>query len=375
MFQTIASRLIWSAEGNTQLVMIDGREANFDPLGFPVWEAEPVFLEDIERIEVIRGPGSALYGANAFTGVVSITTREIPEETTAEVLTMTGEAGRVVAGLRASTKLGDWGILVSGGGDMAGEFVDPRESAKRMWKARALVERRWAGSKRILIEDGMSFGEGAYATPLGTVQATSVFNNVRLAYDSEDLRGQLYWQYAAVELLIDTLLEYGGLRLARFLPAPIKAHVADAQFQWTPPVFWEPLLLIGGGGIRASWMGSDHMLDAETFTDPTSSGYHQLGIDHWEVRTGAFIHGEYTPADWITITGGMRIDYNTQTDWFGDRSLPALGRGPFVPQALLCRDGFPSDGGVSSGQSHPGDRPGQLPGIHDPGRGVPRPRQ
>jgi hypothetical protein len=170
----------------------------------------------------------------------------------------------------------------------------------------------------------MSFGEGAYASPLGTVQATSKTNSVRLAYDSEDLRGQLYWQYASVELLIDALLEYGGLRLARFLPAPIEAHVTDAQFQWTPPVFWEPLLLIGGGGVRASWMDSDQMLDAETFAEPTSSGYHRPGISHLEVRTGAFVHAEYAPADWITVTGSVRVDYNTQTDWFVSPRLAAV---------------------------------------------------
>jgi outer membrane receptor protein involved in Fe transport len=324
MFQAVASRLVWTTEGNLHLVMIDGREINFDPLGFPPWEAQPIFLEDIERIEIIRGPGSALYGANAFTGVVNITTRKIPEGTTAGILTTTGEAGRIIAGLRASTKLGDWGVAVSGGGDFSGEYVDPRESAKRIWKARALVERRWSGSRRILIEDGIAHGEGAYATPLGTVQSTSTFNSVRLAYDSEDLRGQLYWSYAAVEFQIDTPLEYNELLLARFVPAPAESHVVDAQFQWTPPRFWEPLLLITGGGARASWMGSDHMLCSDTFSDPSSSDFHRPGISHWEVRTGAFIHAEYALTDQITVTGGTRIDYNTQTDWFISPRLAAV---------------------------------------------------
>ena len=35
-----------------------------------------------------------------------------------------------------------------------------------------------------------------------------------------------------------------------------------------------------------------------------------------EFRAGAYLHGEYSPADWITLTGGLRLDYNTETGAF-----------------------------------------------------------
>ena len=59
---------------NKVLVLIDGRSVYLDIIGSVVWESLPVTLEEIERIEIIRGPGSAIYGANAFGGVVNIIT-------------------------------------------------------------------------------------------------------------------------------------------------------------------------------------------------------------------------------------------------------------------------------------------------------------
>ncbi len=60
---------------NKVLVLIDGRPEYQDFLGVTLWPVLPVGLEEIERVEVIRGPAGALYGANAMLGVVNIITR------------------------------------------------------------------------------------------------------------------------------------------------------------------------------------------------------------------------------------------------------------------------------------------------------------
>lgn len=65
------------------LVMIDGRSVYRDFLGIVPWSTLPVPLSQIKRIEIIRGPGSALYGANAFCGVINILTKT-PAEIQAE---------------------------------------------------------------------------------------------------------------------------------------------------------------------------------------------------------------------------------------------------------------------------------------------------
>jgi hypothetical protein len=159
---------------------------------------------------------------------------------------------------------------------------------------------------------------------LGTVLGGFTPNSVRLAYETEELRGQLYWTYVQARLAIDKSIEYAGIRLANFAPAVMDTHLVDAQLQWTPPKFFEPLLLVVGGGARASYLDTDQVLDAETFSDPTSPRYHQPGITHLEVRSSAFLHAEYALADRVTVTGGTRLDYNTQTDWFISPRLAAV---------------------------------------------------
>jgi iron complex outermembrane recepter protein len=60
---------------NKLLVMIDGR-AVYSPLYSGVyWDMQDVLPEDVDRIEVISGPGATLWGANAFSGVINIVTR------------------------------------------------------------------------------------------------------------------------------------------------------------------------------------------------------------------------------------------------------------------------------------------------------------
>ncbi len=56
------------------LVLQDGRDLAIAFLGAQEWNGLSVPLEDFERVEMVRGPGSALYGANAFSGVLAIST-------------------------------------------------------------------------------------------------------------------------------------------------------------------------------------------------------------------------------------------------------------------------------------------------------------
>ncbi len=61
-------------------VLIDGLSVYLPSIGGVAWADLPITLNDIDRIEVIRGPDSASYGANSFLGIISISTRQTAED-------------------------------------------------------------------------------------------------------------------------------------------------------------------------------------------------------------------------------------------------------------------------------------------------------
>lgn len=67
--------LLYTENANT-LLLIDGRSVNNISMGSINFDMLPIGIEDIERIEVVRGAASALYGANAVTGVINILTQK-----------------------------------------------------------------------------------------------------------------------------------------------------------------------------------------------------------------------------------------------------------------------------------------------------------
>ncbi len=92
---------------NKLLVLIDGRTIYNTQFSGVYWEVQDLFLPDIERIEVIRGPGGSLWGANAVNGVINIITKNT-QDTQGGLATLTvGDEERVIAGVRYGGKLGD----------------------------------------------------------------------------------------------------------------------------------------------------------------------------------------------------------------------------------------------------------------------------
>jgi outer membrane receptor protein involved in Fe transport len=85
----ITARQATGSLSNTQLVILDGRSVYLDFFGVVLWDLLPTNMSDIKQIEVIRGPASVVWGANALTGVVNIITKT-PREAKGGEVTFTG---------------------------------------------------------------------------------------------------------------------------------------------------------------------------------------------------------------------------------------------------------------------------------------------
>jgi len=95
------------------LVLIDGMPINSPDTGSVDLSQIPV--DNIERIEIIKGPFSALYGANAVSGVVNIITKSPPEKFITDIETEFGSWERFKIGLDNGGKLGKFGYLFNSG--------------------------------------------------------------------------------------------------------------------------------------------------------------------------------------------------------------------------------------------------------------------
>ena len=71
----MTSRQATTTLSNSQLVLLDGRSIYLDFFGLILWDLVPASTGEIKQIEVVRGPASAVWGANALTGVVNIITK------------------------------------------------------------------------------------------------------------------------------------------------------------------------------------------------------------------------------------------------------------------------------------------------------------
>ncbi len=112
---------------NKLQVLIDGRSV-FSPLySGVVWEAERVPLEDIERIEIIRGAAGAIWGNNAVNGVINIITRNAAQAQGTLAVAAAGSDGSERLLLRHGVSMGDddW-LKLYGQADRQADSVDPQ---------------------------------------------------------------------------------------------------------------------------------------------------------------------------------------------------------------------------------------------------------
>jgi iron complex outermembrane receptor protein len=123
---------------NKLLVLIDGRSVYTPLFSGTFWDVQDVPLRDIERIEVIRGPGGPLWGANAVNGIVNIITKHSSQTAGAKGSLTVGDYDRTIGFLRwgESAENSSWRVWTKyldrassqapGGGDGGDEWELPR---------------------------------------------------------------------------------------------------------------------------------------------------------------------------------------------------------------------------------------------------------
>jgi iron complex outermembrane receptor protein len=132
-------------------VLIDGRSVYTPALGGVDWSALPLALEDIERIEVIRGPNAAAYGANAFLGTINIISRRARP----------GALGRAVA-RHGERGVRDYVATVEHGGDGWGARLTASDWEDRGFVRTAAERRRDEKETRFMdarLDAGLGVGE------------------------------------------------------------------------------------------------------------------------------------------------------------------------------------------------------------------------
>jgi iron complex outermembrane receptor protein len=111
-------------------VLIDGRNPSFPLVGAQEWAAVGFPLDDLETAELVRGPSSALYGANAFNGVLNLTTKSPRDHTGGYARLTVGELSTLNADLSAAGALGgDWYVKALAGYHGSGNYTRSRTSS------------------------------------------------------------------------------------------------------------------------------------------------------------------------------------------------------------------------------------------------------
>ena len=295
MHTVVGARAMTSEVGNRTLLLIDGREVGRDLFGLPDWQMLPVHLEDIERIEVIRGPLSALYGANAHSIVVSIATRR-PGDNTAEVFLGGGELDRNSLHLRVGRRFGNWSLELSGGMDTAANWEYPEEREREVERIRLRLTRE-AGDLATDIQLDLVVPEGTLQTtpfplPLTDMWAGHFFCSQRINF----FKAHVWAGFWDITSTPDLVLAASGFLLGQFDPA----HFSNIAVDVEPKVELEPFdgnLLIVGANYRLVMIESDETL-------PTSEKQHRLGF---------FLHDEQRLGENLLITFSLRFDRNGVT--------------------------------------------------------------
>ncbi len=271
----------------SQLAMVDGRPLFFDFFNVIFWDLASVQGNDIEQIEVVRGPASTMWGANAATGVVNLVTRAPRDSQGLEFAVMggllersaaaggTGGLGslnvrwadapsdtvayRISAGVSASDPFErPTGMIpevetpvepavVVGGGSF--EDVPYDNNGTLQPKIDVRVDQQIHGEGKIQYAAGIAYTEGIIQTPIGPFDAERGTNLAygQVSYNRGGFRAQVFGNYlqGKAPSLISLDAQGEPLRI------DFTNGVYDLDVGWSQ-LYWGRHLWSFGGNVRAN---------------------------------------------------------------------------------------------------------------------------
>lgn len=315
-------------------IQIDGRSIYTPLFGGPIWSNVPLALDDIERVEVVRGPSAATYGANSFLGVINIVTRH-PAETGGTSVSLAGGKPGLDATLRHAGKRDDLdyrltlqlrndaGYTIDPSTPMdVGSDTHPRTDNKRIGNLSLRADYQLSRRDELQFQFGYSGGTrdtGDFPTenPRREKKVASQFELLRWQRDlGPDNQFSLRLYHNRDRLDEDSSKLIGTTSFPPFLlgvPAPFDApleHVAErtdieAQHVFSPA---ENMRLVWGGGMRYDAVHSRLYLGTDEFL-----GFRQQN---------AFGNLEWRPHRDLVVNLGTMLERNS---FVGTKNSPRLG--------------------------------------------------
>jgi iron complex outermembrane receptor protein len=246
--------------GNKLLVLMDGRSIYSPLFSGVLWEYEDTLLEDIDRIEVIRGPGAAMWGANAVNGVINIITRRARDTQGNLLVAGAGSEERLFGAFRHGGQTADGHFRVWGKAYKRDEAVDAYGGTGNDYSRAARVGFRsdWSPAAN----HRLTLSGQAYTAPTGdawTVANTTSPQGFTLSKRRQDgkgghLLGRSEWTLAdGSDAALQAYVDYSNIDLQGAFTE--QRTTADVDFQHRIPL-GERHDLIWGLGYRYS---SDHI--------------------------------------------------------------------------------------------------------------------
>ncbi|MDY6923403.1 MAG: TonB-dependent receptor [Pseudomonadota bacterium] len=285
---------------NKLLVLIDGRSIYSSLSSGVFWDAHDVMLADVERIEVISGPGGALYGSNAMNGVINIITR--PAVDTVGTLAHVGAGDDDFTwGLRHGGALGAagaWRAWVSGHARGESRALTGEEANDDAEGMRTGARADWASGENRLTLQGEVFDNEVAVNEdlLGTdtrVRGGHVLGRWVRPLAGGELQVQAYFDRHERE-------EPGSLEESDTWDASVQ-HALDL-------------------GRHRLMLGVGHRIIESRFTAPPGGAF----LDPAErtlTLTNVFVQDQITLAQGLTLTVGAKFEDNS---FSGEEFLPNI---------------------------------------------------